>query len=629
MIAVRVRRAFRRIFLGLAMASLVTICSPALAQTSLLAAAGSAAAPTPKSAPPRPTSDRSSTNAHEQGWTRDQELGLATLVATIIGMAIAVIGIVFTIRTPKLSLRFVYDDAQDVTAINDLLSDEHAAVNPNREPEIGAYIRNGGRVAAKEFDLVFRTKRHTAFGDAVKFVCYSSLVRPSRDDLRELGFHVHRFQYAGPAIEGGGTIALWFRLEGIDAFLEAAKLIPATIPIKWQIGRAAGTFEITFTGDNAAVVQRRHEKNTELLEESRESATGSPTVPSSVGTSSAVAGPPALVPSHGQLFGIETLRTSALESLRSPAGHVIGYHGIGGVGKSALAESVAMEALSENIVYDALVLSSPTQRRRSRATAPGLTFEKCIDRLAERLKTQPSFESIREELALRDFLLFLDNIETSAQPQSELVRSVCDLVAGTKARVILTSRRNFEDPRVQPQELTGLDIDASHELIQHVGKGIPGIDRMTMKDVQDIVEVTGGIPLALNLVVPQLRRNSLKEVVARMRRVDLRGDDEYASFYRDIIDWSWRQVMSEAQSANEPLEILRYLARQPGSASGAADTAAIVAALNKDRASVERARDLLVKFALLEVVIPPDVSVERRFFLHSIVQQYVLALEPK
>jgi len=331
------------------------------------------------------------------------------------------------------------------------------------------------------------------------------------------------------------------------------------------------------------------------------------------------------------LFGIEPLCADILKLLRTPGCMHVGLHGIGGVGKSSLADAVATRARDEGIVVDVVF------RRSSRdgASGGGLTYAHCFDALVQRLRLGPgaSAESVSDGLRQRPFLIYLDNLETCAEPQDDFVTRLCNLVEGTAARVLLTSRQAYADPRISPKRLTGIDKDACGKLIRHLGGQIPGVDAIGGEELDAIFEATGGVPLAIRLVVPQFGTENLDRVLARLKLVTpgaLEGseDDEYHRFYRGIIDWSWNALWRIGETDGRALDagrILVFLANLPATPSGAADVPTLCELTKLDDARVGRAIDLLYRFSLVEVAVPPELRTERRFFAHPLVQQYVEA----
>lgn len=343
-------------------------------------------------------------------------------------------------------------------------------------------------------------------------------------------------------------------------------------------------------------------------------------------------GPIGQQPYKLRLFGIDDKREEALRIIsRFDGSRIVGFHGIGGVGKSVLAADVMFAARDgdHRIVDDYLFLSSSSDHSAVPGYDQRLTFAQILAALADHLRTEPTVNSVQRILARQRVLIVLDNLETSADPQRDIVRHVCNLVQGTKTCVLLTSREAFEDDRVEPMHLTGLESEPCYELIRYRGKDIPGIAEMEKTDLNKIVIVTGGIPLALNLVVRQLSTEKLERVINRLIDLDPQADDEYVRFYRRIIDWSWRESLRRAKAKGREEDVkslIIALELFPSTPSGAADNAALLHDMElteKEQRRLTFARELLLQLSLLEVVPPPTVGSEPRFYLHPMVHQYV------
>jgi hypothetical protein len=302
---------------------------------------------------------------------------------------------------------------------------------------------------------------------------------------------------------------------------------------------------------------------------------------------------------------------------------------MGGVGKSSLADAIASRAVNDEIVRDIVFV----RFTRDAAESEHLTFERCTEALRARLRLN-SDAAIPDALRKRPYLIYLDNLETAAEPQDALVARLCDLVENTDARVLLTSRQVYADRRrVFAKRLTGIDRAACRDLVQHVGAHIPGVASMSENDADAIFSATGGVPLAVRLVVPQLEIDSLDGVLERLRLAPLAQageleDDEYRQFYRAVLDWSWNAVWNLGEKDGRGLDagrVLVYLADLPPTPSGSVDASELGTLIGLERSRVKRAVDLLFRFSLVEVSIPPELRAERRYFLHPLVLQYARA----
>jgi nucleoside phosphorylase len=321
------------------------------------------------------------------------------------------------------------------------------------------------------------------------------------------------------------------------------------------------------------------------------------------------------------LVGISQLLEDALQQFHNPDGrHILGFHGIGGVGKSSLADAIATRTFSESIVRDVVFV----RFRGDESEFLSASIDRYTEALRRRLRIGPD-EPLSDALRKQPYLIYLDNLETTGEMQDSLVAHLCDLVENTAARVLLTSRRVYADQiRVHSQRLTGLDQSACRELIHLIGRHIPGVAAMSEGDLKEVVTATGGVPLAIKFVIPQLEIDDLGEVLERLRLTSRLVDDEYRDFYSGIIDWSWRQVGKDKRGFDAG-SVLVCLAKQPSSPSGAISVPELAKLLEVERSRIKYAINLLFRYSLIEVSIPPDLRAGRRYFVHPLVQQYVEA----
>lgn len=336
-----------------------------------------------------------------------------------------------------------------------------------------------------------------------------------------------------------------------------------------------------------------------------------------------------------RLVGIEEERDWALRHLsRGDRGRIVGYHGIGGVGKSALASVVATDARSSGIVDDYLVLTSSPRRFGAADADRRISLQSCIAALAKEFRVAPTFDDVAGGLAIHKYVVVLDSLETSAEPQHELVESVSQLVEGTQSFLILTSREGYTDRRVAPRPLMGLRPQACRELIEGLGEDIPSVAAMGDKEHGALFEATGGVPLAVSLVVRQLTEDKLNNILSRLTRLDPYADHEYVLFYRGVIEWSWQRVREAARVADSTLDrdagrILVELSRRAAAPKSALTMRRLLRGANVTKRDevirMEFARDVLRRLSLIERIEPRTVNDDPRYYLHPLVQQYVRA----
>ncbi|MFM9609570.1 tetratricopeptide repeat protein [Streptomyces niveiscabiei] len=221
------------------------------------------------------------------------------------------------------------------------------------------------------------------------------------------------------------------------------------------------------------------------------------------------------------------------------ADRVVSVSGLAGVGKTALAVAVAHEARERGLFPGGVLFVD----LRGYDEVP-VSAEQAVSSLLWALGVRDGeFARYRSELASREaMLVVLDNAGGGEQ--------VVPLLPGEGAghRVLVTSRDVLGSFPVRSVEVEALSGDAGRELIE---RALPGDPRLG-DGVRELVEVCGGLPLALVIVAALLRRRrglGVRELVAELEgdRVGLLaadGVDQYGKslVLRPVLDAMYRRL---------------------------------------------------------------------------------------
>jgi NB-ARC domain len=326
------------------------------------------------------------------------------------------------------------------------------------------------------------------------------------------------------------------------------------------------------------------------------------------------------------LIGRDVELKRILDRLADPTGpQVIGIDGLGGIGKSALAQAVASSARQFNM-FD-FVETFSAQRTQIAPVGAGLTFRALMFELAAVLQLNPpeSFDlsvltvRVRAALADRRSLLILDNLETAAEPQAELIRRLQSALGNV--RIVATSRLRLEGDCFRVPLIGLKDSDANTFFDREAEiRNLPHARNLSETAVRQIVRVCGGVPLAMRLVVGQTAYLPLETVLAHLREVKplrvTRQKDEYIGLYRGIYWSSWRALGRVDRALLISMEVF---AMEAGG-----DLAAIQSVSGLTRAALLRGVDSLWRMSLIEMLTGfEQVDQERRFGLHSLTQHFV------
>lgn len=331
-------------------------------------------------------------------------------------------------------------------------------------------------------------------------------------------------------------------------------------------------------------------------------------------------------PTYYQLFGVDHVLEDLVRRMLSADGApVLALVGLGGIGKTALADAAARQLIRrfrfEQVVWLRVGGFSAgfEWAGKNNQTPAELTAESLMAWLAPRVvphmsTTLPPRQrnaQVREVLKVMPSLIIIDNLELPGSG-ADWAAILPDLAS--PSRFLLTSRtRITEQAGIYHFPVRELSLEHARELIRAYGEHI-GLADMTAADaaqVRRVYEVVGGNPLALKLVVSLAAVRPLPDILADLRQG---YSPKSGSLYQDIYRQAWQSLSDPAQ---ELLEIMP-MAGDSGMApeqmqrlSGLSDTA------------FWPAIDELAQRSLLEVMSPAGEVQERRYTIHRLTETFL------
>jgi transcriptional regulator with XRE-family HTH domain len=257
------------------------------------------------------------------------------------------------------------------------------------------------------------------------------------------------------------------------------------------------------------------------------------------------------LPTH-RLFGTAAAQSKLEGALHHPDDHwLLAIWGIGGIGKTSLANQLVRAVLATNRFYDVAWLNAKQEefipRRGIRLIhRPGLQATTFIDRLLEHLDPTLSLaRSSQEKLALlthwlksRPYLIVIDNLETVADYQA-LLPTLRRLARPTK--FLLTGREQIED--VYTHHLGELSRSTTIAFLRYMGErqDLPALAQAPEPQLNEMYEVVGGNPLALKLIVGQLQSGlrGLTHVLSNLKQAQ---GKPIAELYTFIYWQAWHDL---------------------------------------------------------------------------------------
>ncbi len=323
-----------------------------------------------------------------------------------------------------------------------------------------------------------------------------------------------------------------------------------------------------------------------------------------------------------RLFGIKQQREQlglVLEQNEAP--WLIAIDGIGGIGKTSLANVVAREIMPTGRFDDVAWISAKQEEFQlstglQQTNKPVLDADTLTDSLLEQLDDRiPLTHSPEEKLVIltrilkqSPHLIIIDNLETVADYQA-LLPLLSKLANPSK--VLLTSRYSLHAyPEFFCLSLKGLNKADTLTFLKHEAE-IRGMSELA-KNTPDIVlesiyDVVGGNPLALKLVVGQIRVLPLSEVLDSLKQA--RGkkvDDMYTYIY-----WQAWQTLSPTSR-----EVLLTMPLAQGG-----DFTQLTTLSEHATDELNQALEQLVQLSLVEV--RGDIE-QRRYHIHRLTETFLL-----
>ena len=231
-------------------------------------------------------------------------------------------------------------------------------------------------------------------------------------------------------------------------------------------------------------------------------------------------------PEYIEFIGRENDIAEVLKQLKGRS-YIISIGGIGGVGKSALALESAKKCKEEGI-FDLIVWLSAKQKRLDilgiADIVPQVTsFEDVLNKILNELgvegydkyKVEAKKKMLYDLLKGRKVLLVVDNFETIED--KEIFNFLKDLPEPTKA-LVTTRKAVGEVERIITLEPFCPAETEKMLSVELTSKSYPALSK---EDTQKIHESTGGIPLAIKIIVGWLvQGKSVNSITEKMKKGD-------------------------------------------------------------------------------------------------------------
>ena len=333
--------------------------------------------------------------------------------------------------------------------------------------------------------------------------------------------------------------------------------------------------------------------------------------------------------SFQKLVGRQTEIDRALGNFERQKGyHVVGIDGMGGIGKTALAIEIAKQGVARGMFNHIVMLTAnsslqTTPLNSSTSSRFRFDFDYILQEIGlqlgvldmGKLNLDQKIQRIQDVFSFNNVVVILDNLETSNEPQIKLLQQI-NAHFNRRAFFILTSRRRFAGD-IYLIHLEGLNKEEGFLFFRQdaLEKGIQHAARAENHELNPLIQRIGGSPLAIKLIVSQLDHLPLEQVIHNLELRQINVNNEYVSFYKFILEWSWSL---QTKSTQELLVALACFSETDGSTFDA-----IRFVTDLDLAQLTNSMDSLWHSSLIEV--GQDSIQSIRYYLHPLTSYFVLS----
>ncbi len=333
------------------------------------------------------------------------------------------------------------------------------------------------------------------------------------------------------------------------------------------------------------------------------------------------------LPTYTHLVGIEKVQSQLLEALKEQQeSFIISLEGLGGLGKTTLADAT-VRLLIEQQKFDefAWVTAKQTHlsmlgRLQVESGKPALAFPMLLNKVSHQFELDeynPPTQLQRQRLVQqflreRECLVIIDNLETVTDYRTLLPEL---RKWQNPSKFILTSRyRLLDEPGVYSIALQELTRTAAFQLIRHEGKrtGVNALAQASDEELDPIYHVVGGNPMALKLIVGQLRFHSLSRVLNRFSQ---HRDPQQSN---DLFDYIYQEIWN---TLSDDSKVILLALSQAGESGFIFDHLVEIAALSETIIETN-----LEQLILLSLVEPGGTLLEKRYRLHRLTDSFVQRL---
>ncbi|MCP4358249.1 MAG: hypothetical protein GY796_09570 [Chloroflexi bacterium] len=332
-------------------------------------------------------------------------------------------------------------------------------------------------------------------------------------------------------------------------------------------------------------------------------------------------------PTYLELTGVDESRSQLSQILLSEEDYfIVSIDGLGGLGKTALAHQITLDLIHtlrfEEIAWVTAKQTHLSSRGRLQVDSgqPALTFPMLIDQITTQFELPENKMNlqlqkqrlVKKYLQERACLIIIDNLETTVDYRTLLP----ELRQWQKpSKFLLTSRvRLLDEPGVFSYSLPELSEISAFQLMRLEAQksGFTSLANATDTDLKQIYDIVGGNPLALKLVVGQLRFHSLPRVLSRL--AESQSNESGIGLFDYIYREAWESLTDESKTTLISLT-------QAGDSGFALEHIVDISGLTPIQAE-----QCLEELILLSLVDQKGTLLVRKYSLHRLTEIFLLKM---
>lgn len=329
-------------------------------------------------------------------------------------------------------------------------------------------------------------------------------------------------------------------------------------------------------------------------------------------------------PTYTQLIGVKHL-LDQLEALltSSDTPWIISIDGIGGIGKTSLADALSRRLIDRGAFADFGWVSARHHSLNLGGFTPSedlaeLTVEDLVENLIRQLipnlsqtnslSEQDALAALRAKLKYEAHLIVIDNLETLSNVE-DLLPILRELVNPTK--FLLTSRESLHYEsgvyHFSPPELSEAD---TLQLIRYEAQNhnLPDLVGTSDAELQRVFDIVGGNPLALRLVIGQAHVHALNVILEDLATAQGQKADMLYTFI-------YRRAWNHLNEVTRQVFLAMPLVTERGG-----DLSYLVSITGLEEASV---RDALGHLVTLNLVDSKGGLHQKRYTIHNLTRTFL------